>query len=77
MLVGKFNEVLKEYDDEFIHGAYAELKIFEKTGFFPIGQKYFRQLCDLRHQLYNDGRNIDTTRKDLIDEIVCRWYEGK
>ena len=77
MLVGKFNKALKEYDVEFIRGAYAELKILEETGSFPVGQKYFRKLCDLRNQLYNDGRNIDATRKDLLDEIACRWYERK
>lgn len=77
MLAGKFNEALKEYDDEFIRGAYAELKILEETGSFPVGQKYFRELCDLRNQLYNDGRNIDATRTDLLNEIARRWYEGQ
>lgn len=75
MLVGKFNEALKEYDDEFIRGAYAELQVLEETGSFLVGQKYFRELCDERHRLYGDGRNIDTTRKDLMNEIARRWYE--
>lgn len=75
MLVGKFNEALKKYDDEFIRGTYAELKILEETDSFPVGQKYFRELCDLRNQSYNDGRNIDATRTDLLNEIARRWYE--
>lgn len=74
----KFNStILKEYCDEFIRGAYSELKILEETGSFPVGQKYFRELCDLRNRLYHDGRNIDATRTDLLNEIARRWYEGK
>lgn len=77
MLVGKFNEALKEYDNEFICGAYEELQALAETGSFPVGQKYFRELCDERHRIYGDARNIDATRKDLIDEIARRWYEGQ
>lgn len=76
MKVGNFRELLKEYDDDFLRGAYAELQILEETGSFPIGQKYFRELCDLRHNSYHDGRNIDATRKDLMAEIARRWYEN-
>lgn len=75
MIVKKFNEALKEYDDEFIRGAYTELQILEETGSFPVGQRYFRELCDERHRLYGGVRNIDATRKDLMDEIARRWYE--
>lgn len=77
MLVGNFNEALKKYDNEFLRGAYAELQILEETGSFPVGQKYFRELCDERHRLYGDARNIDATRKDLMNEIARRWYEDK
>lgn len=77
MLLGKFNEALKEYDNEFLRGAYAELQILKETASFPVGQKYFRELCDERHRLYGDVRNIDATRKDLMYEIARRWYEGQ
>lgn len=41
MLVGNFKEVLKEYDDEFLRGAYAELQILEETGSFPYWAEIF------------------------------------
>lgn len=75
MVVGKFNETLQTYDDEYIRKAYEEVKILEETGSFPADQKYFHELCDLRNRLYQDGKNIDATKRDLMCEITRRWYE--
>lgn len=68
-----FNEVLKEYDDEFLKGACMELFTLRETGSFPVDQKYFRKLCDERHRMYKDGRNIDAVKSDLLMEIARRW----
>lgn len=65
-----------EYDDDFILGVYRELVYLRKTGAFPIEQKYFRELCNLRHRLYGEygeDRSIDNTKRDLLDEIARRW----
>lgn len=70
-----FNEVLKEYDDEFLKGACMELFTLRETGSFPVDQKYFRRLCDERHRMYKDGRNIDAVKSDLLMEIARRWCE--
>lgn len=72
MKVNSLAEELEEYDDDFILGAYRELVHLRKTGSFPVGQKYFRGLCDLRHRLFND-RSIDNVKRDLLDEIARRW----
>lgn len=67
-----FKDVLKNYDDEFLLGAYKEYRWLRETGVFPPGQKYFRELCDRRHVLYGD-RSIDNAGKHLLDEIARRW----
>lgn len=39
-------------------------------------QKYFRELCNLRHRLYGEygeDRSINNTKRDLLDEIARRW----
>jgi hypothetical protein len=76
MEMGKFNKALMDYDDDFLIGAYEELQVLSETGCFPTGQKYFRELADLRHSMYHDGRNNDATKKDVMNEIARRWYEG-
>ena len=66
-------KVFAEYDDDFILGAYKELLYLKKTGSFPVEQKYFRELCDVRHRLCKSGRSPDDTKRDLLDEIARRW----
>lgn len=66
-------EILEDYDDSFILGAYRELLWLRKTGSFPVGQRYFRELCDIHHRLYGDERSIDVTKRYLLDEIARRW----
>lgn len=73
MEVKTFNEALREYDNDFLLGAYYELKYLPETGSFPPGQKYFRELVDLRAKLYSCYRDNNSTRKDLMDEIARRW----
>lgn len=66
-------KVFAEYDNDFILGAYKELLYLRKTGSFPVGQKYFIELCDVRHRLYESERSLDDTKRDLLDEIARRW----
>lgn len=66
-------EVLAEYDDDFILGAYKELLHLRNTGSFPVERKYFRELCDARYRLYEIERALDDTKRDLLDEIARRW----
>lgn len=67
-----FESVLSDYDDKFILGAYKEFQYLREVGSFPVGQKYFRELCDTRHRLYKD-RSIDNVGKSLLNEIARRW----
>lgn len=66
-------KALAEYDEDFILGAYKELLHLRKTGSFPVGQKYFRELCNVRHRFYESERSLDDTKRDLLDEIARRW----
>lgn len=74
MIVGRFNQKLMEYDDEFILNVYEEIQILDETGAFPPNHKYFRELADIRSKLYNTQYNVDATRKDILEEIARRWY---
>lgn len=47
-----------EYDGSFILGTYNELLVLRRTGTFPVGQKFYREICDLRHRLYGSEREL-------------------
>lgn len=66
-------DALSQYDNAFILGAYNELLVLRRTGTFPVGQKYFRDICDLRHRIYGSERSIDVAEGDLLNEIARRW----
>ena len=75
MLYGKFNELLKEYDNETLRKAYTELQFLEENGEFPVEHNYFIELCHERRRLYKTEVDIEATRRDLLAEIARRWYE--
>jgi len=74
MLVGKFNEALKEYDDDFLYGVYQEYQVLEETGVLPENCRYVRELQRLRQEMYHDN-SIDIIKKDVYAEIARRWSE--
>lgn len=71
----KFNEALMEYNDEFLANAYTELKYLSEKGAFHKDAKYFSELVDLRSKSYSCQKDIECTKKDLLNEIARRWAE--
>lgn len=75
MLIGKFNEKLREYEDAFLAKAYLELQYLDEMGAFPSDGVYFKELARVRQELYGIPKDIEGTRKDILDEIARRWVE--
>lgn len=77
MIIGKFNEKLKNCSDKKLIAAYEELQVLSETGAFPSNAKAFRELAIERQQVYNTDYSLDATRSDIWEEIARRWYCGK
>lgn len=76
-MIGRFNQKLMEFDNEFLIKAYEEIQILNETGAFPPNPDHFRELANIRSRLYDMEYNMDATRKDILEEIARRWYYDK
>lgn len=74
MIVGKFNQKLMEYSDDFLIKAYEEIKILHETGSFPPNSEHFKELARLRMDLYSTSYDVSATCTDIFEEICRRWY---
>lgn len=72
--MGKFNQKLMEYSNEFIKKAYEEIQMLNETGVFPPNPKYFKELENERSKLYDTSYDMNATIKDVLEEIARRWY---
>lgn len=77
MIVGRFNQRLMDYDDEFLVKAYEEIKILYETGSFPPNPEHFKELARLRSELYSTSYDVSVTCTDIFEEICRRWYMAK